>query len=108
MVTRRVNFSREASFGDLYDPAMEIKDQDEADAYFSDLVDRHITIFGSTKESAEYTERVNLGYWAGYYDWDTRVRIKKLFDASHPIFGDKNPTPEEAFEMGKKWALKNK
>lgn len=44
----------------------------------------------------------NIGYASGYYGRKTCERILKLFDTSHPFFGRKYPTPEEAFEMGKK------
>lgn len=44
----------------------------------------------------------NIGYLAGYYDEETRLRIYAFFETQHPIFGLKIPTPEEAFEEGQK------
>lgn len=98
------------SIADKYSPAMSITDQAEADAYFEELVKHSILNFGNTREEAEANERASLGYYAGYYDSQTRERVEKLFRCEHPIFGSvvKNgsPTPEEAFakgfEIGKK------
>ena len=46
----------------------------------------------------------NIGYISGYYDRETAMRIMETFKTSHPIFGRRLPTPEEAFDMGKKLA----
>jgi len=59
---------------------------------------------GHDKAEAERIERSNLGYYAGYYDSETMARVNRLFKTTHPIFGDTNPTPAEAFEAGKKMA----
>ena len=44
----------------------------------------------------------NVGYLAGYHDQDTADRIFDWFKTSHPVFGRKYPTPEEALEAGRK------
>jgi len=46
--------------------------------------------------------RQNIGYVSGYYENATRFEICRVFETAHPIFGTSNPTPEEAFELGKK------
>ena len=54
---------------------------------------------------AEQICKSNLGYFAGYYDHETRMRVERLFKCSHPVFGvakEKEITAEEAFELGKK------
>lgn len=48
----------------------------------------------------------NIGYFSGYCDEETRNRVSRIFEAEHPIFGSGNPTSEEAFEMGKRFATK--
>ena len=48
----------------------------------------------------------NIGYISGYYDSDKMRRIQELFCVVHPVFGNKVPTPKEAFEMGKKLGSK--
>ena len=68
-----------ATMGDKYGPAMEMKTQAEADAYFEELVIHNIAHSDHTKEEAEEIERGNLGYFAGYYDNKTRMRVEKLF-----------------------------
>lgn len=98
-------FPAKITAGDKYDPAMQITDQAEADAYFERCVAHNMT-FGKTREEAERIERANLGYWAGYYSNDTRHRVERLFRCAHPVFGAiakvGAPTPEEAFEMGRR------
>jgi hypothetical protein len=88
--------------GDKYNPAMKLTDEQEAKEYF-DLCVQHCMSFGKTLEEAESIERQNLGYWAGYYDNETRERVERLFGAEHPIFGSVSNviTAEKAFELGK-------
>lgn len=99
------------TFGDKYGPAMKIKTQAEADTYFERCVTHTMSSFGLSRDKAEETERMNLGYFAGYYDDETRARIEKLFRCAHPFFGSiaKNgtPTPEEAFAAGKRLAAES-
>jgi hypothetical protein len=96
------------TFGEKYGPAMEITDQADADAYFEECV-QHSMSFGKSRQEAEQTERSNLGYYAGYYDTETRERVERLFCCAHPIFGaiatNGTPTTEQAFEMGKAAAI---
>ena len=101
------------TYGEAYEPAMEITDQEEADRYFLVLVGMSMKN-GQSREEAEKIQRENLGYYAGYYDSETRARVEKLFNCAHPIFGpisQGEPTAEEAFEIGRKLgeqALKEK
>lgn len=74
------------TIGDKYGPAMTIADQAEADAYFERCV-AHSIAHGRSRSDAEYVERCNLGYYAGYYDHETRVRVERLFGCAHPVFG---------------------
>ena len=94
--------------GQKYGPAMAITDQAEADAYFALCVGHSMTYHRMTRAEAEALERTNLGYWAGYYDAETRARVEMLFGCSHPVFGsvasNGQPTPEAAFEAGREMA----
>lgn len=101
-----------ATNGELYDPAMEIAmsgNKEEAREYFDALVDYILKYNPSVKnrEKAIGIVHSNLGYWAGYYTHEHRIAVRNVFGSSHPIFGDKFPTPEEAFkiglDLGKKW-----
>ena len=69
------------------------------------------------KEQKEYAKaycargpyaRTNIGYFSGYYDNKTAVKIRKIFEAVHPIFGAGNKTTKEAFELGKKLGKKSR
>lgn len=92
------------TIGEKYGPAMEIKTQAEADAYFEKCV-AHTLSFGEVdRKKAEAIERSNLGYYAGYYSSETRERVERLFRCKHPVFGaitEKGaPTAEQAFTAG--------
>lgn len=98
------------TIGDKYRPAMEIKDQAEADRYWEQCVEHNMRCQEAEgtepdRAKAESTERQNLGYFAGYYDNETRERVERLFHCAHPVFGkitEHVPTPEEAFAAGLK------
>lgn len=75
------------TFGEKYAPAMAITDQSEADEYFEACVQHSVHAGGMTREAAEIIERANLGYYAGYYDHETRACVEKLFQCEHPFFG---------------------
>lgn len=85
--------------GEKYGPAMRARTQQVADECFAALV-AHSMSFGNTREEAERIERSNIGYWAGYYDNETRRRVERLFRCSHPVFGPCEPLPEEAYLLG--------
>lgn len=99
------------TIGDKYRPAMAIQTQEEADRYFEECV-AHAMAHGYSREEAEKIERVNLAYFAGYYDNETRERVERLFRCAHPVFGsiaeNGAPTPEEAFNMGVTWGEKHR
>jgi hypothetical protein len=91
------------TIGDKYKPAMEMINPKEATDYF-ELCVEHTMRFGKSRKEAESIERQNFGYFAGYYDQETRLRVERLFNCVHPIFGavaEHIPTSEEAFELGK-------
>ena len=45
-----------------------------------------------------------IGYLTGYLSKDEKHRIQELFNVEHPIFGKTDPTTEEAFNAGIKFA----
>ena len=92
------------TIGDKYRPAMTIETQAEADAYFAACVEHNRRVSDHSQEEAESIERQNLGYYAGYCDHETRLRVERLFACAHPVFGKAargEPTPGEALKMGK-------
>ena len=105
------------TYGECLGPAMEITDPEDAQQYLKDyisFIERYIDKKAepNTRMIAEEVAKSNLGYYAGYYDNETRMRVEKLFMCNHPIFGsiEKNgaPTAEDAFEMGKQHSEKKK
>lgn len=94
------------TIGDIYGPAMKIRSKRNAAAYLESLVEyimKHaIDEKHKTREGALALAKTNLGYYAGYYDRATVERVNELFDTEHPVFGREYPTPEQAFNAGKK------
>lgn len=94
---------RDITIGEKYGPAMAITSQAEADAYFEDCV-AQCMLHGKSRADAIRIERQNLGYFAGYYDNETRERIERLFSCAHPVFGRIEqvgpPTAKEALDAG--------
>jgi exodeoxyribonuclease-5 len=101
-------FPEKISIGDKYGPAMKITDPAEAAAYFERAVE-HTMSCGRSRPDAERIERANFGYYAGYYDNETRERVERLFNCSHPVFGKISavgaPTTEEALQAGQESGL---
>lgn len=93
------------TIGEKYDPAMSITEEQVAREYF-ELCVEHTMRFGKSRAEAEEIERTNLGYYAGYYDPETRARVERLFNCAHPFFGAiaemGSPSTKEAIEIGYK------
>ena len=96
------------TYEECLDPAMKITDEADAQQYLTDYVE---FIRRGLKKSpiqtgitAEEIARSNLGYYAGYYDADTRARVERLFCCEHPIFGpiaqNGQPSASEALLAG--------
>jgi hypothetical protein len=99
------------TYGDSLGPAMKIKDPADAQQYLADYVayiregiKRANSEPRKDGKSAEEIALDNLGYYAGYYDNETRERVERLFKCQHPVFGsiaeNGAPTAEEAFAAG--------
>jgi hypothetical protein len=100
------------TYGECLFPAMEITDSKDAQQYLKKYVAFIQKCLNkeprNDKMTAEQIAKINLGYFAGYYDDKVRRKVEKLFCCSHPIFGsieqEGQPTIEEAFNAGKKLA----
>jgi hypothetical protein len=99
--------------GETLEPAMNITDQNDAIQYFTAYAQFMFQHYepSDTYENAVKICKSNLGYYAGYYDSETRKRVEKLFSCVHPFFGsikdNGEPTAVQAFELGKNLALKH-
>jgi len=93
------------TYGECLGPAMQITDIADAKQYFDAYI-AYLQKFSAEFEggkTAEQIAKINLGYYAGYYSDETRERVERLFDCSHPYFGKivaYKVTPEEAFDIG--------
>lgn len=77
-------FPKNSLIGELYDPAMSITDQHEADLYFDKLVDRAMREAGMDWREASLVVRNNLAYYAALCSLETLERVQKLFHCKHP------------------------
>lgn len=109
----------DCTYRDILGPAMNITDVDDAKQYLQSyveyLIPHIIEKYTDADDEFIYIESLNiakqnLGYYAGYYDNETRKRVETLFECSHPVFGsietNGEMTPESAFELGKRIAIK--
>lgn len=84
------NYTKELlTIGEALEPAMKITEQEDADQYFKKYVDyldfwlqKDPRIDGKTPEDIA---RINLGYFAGYYGYETMDRVNRLFKTKHPV-----------------------
>ncbi len=88
-----------------FEAAIAIEDQDAADIMFEQLVQECIVENANMRrDEAIETIKDNLGYFAGYYDNDTRARVERLYRCAHPVFGPiattQPPSPDEALKLG--------
>ena len=95
------------TYGECLGPAMGITEPEDARQYLRDYIDFIQCALDKEPRDDDKTAAeiagINLGYYAGYYDHETRERVERLFDCSHPVFGkaeNGTPTPEEAFSAG--------
>ena len=106
------------TYEECFGPARGITDKEDAKQYMLDYVDYIQCALDKEPRTddmtAEQIAGVNLGYYAGYYDNETRERVERLFSCQHPVFGKISigaPTPEQAFAagvaLGKKAAVAN-
>ena len=93
------------TYGECLFPAMEITDLEDAQQYLQNYVEYIQKAINKEpredNKSALEIAKINLGYFAGYYNSEIQQRVNKLFCTTHPIFGSTCPTSEEAFNMGK-------
>lgn len=105
-------FTAKTTLGEIYGPAMQITDPEEAQLYLDAIVRHFMTLKGpdtgkpKTRQAITKNVKSSLGYFSGYYDQATMQRVFKLFCCEHPVFGSTFPTPTEAFKAGEKLGKK--
>lgn len=101
------------TYSECLGPAMEITEQADADQYLKAYIEFTAAHFedATGQYTPEQVCKINLGYYAGYYDNETRERVERLFKCSHPVFGSIKevgaPSPEKAFALGVQAATSN-
>lgn len=103
------------TYGECLGPAMQITDPENAKEFFADYVAflaKASENNPNPKFTPEQIAKANLGYYAGYYDNETRARVEKLFSCVHPVFGgveaNGSPSAEKAFSAGQQLAADSK
>lgn len=96
------------TIGKCYGRCAEITDQDEANEYFMALVERNMRICPEHDfDAAIKVEKANIGYFAGYCDSETALRMELLFNTIHPILGSAQNycmmSAEDIVEVGRKY-----
>lgn len=98
------NAEEKRTYGETLGPAMDMTDPEEAKAFKAAYVSWMVRTQDIDEEEATDLVNQNLGYYAGYYDHETRLRVEELFECSHPVFGsaeDGPPDSAAAFAAGK-------
>jgi hypothetical protein len=98
-----IKFQPGATYADLLDPIFKITDEEEAKEYFNDYVKFLMEDPEVSEQRAIEIAKINIGYWAGYYSTDVRMRVERLFETEHPYLGkakEKQYTPDEILQMG--------
>lgn len=89
---------------------MLIDDQAAADEYFERCVRHTMRRAEVGRYCAEKIERANLGYYAGYYNHETRLRVERLFRCCHPYLPPASlgpPDLEKTIESGRDAELRS-
>jgi hypothetical protein len=96
-------FDDDVTVEEKYGPAMQINTEDDAKRYLEGCIAHTVRVNKEIlEEDARQQELDNIGYYAGYFDEETRKRVEKLFGAVHPVFGSVKikRTPKEIFDLG--------
>ena len=100
------------TFEKIFDLAMKYIDDPVLSKEFYLEYFRMIKDAYPTMSDAAVNARIsdNLGYYAGYYSVETRKKVREVYGAVHPIFGDRyeDLIPEEIMKMAKEHAAKMK
>src|SRR6185503_5793688 len=92
---------KNATWAEIYNPAMDVQTEQEAADYLAAVVAHHQKYFAqSDRAKAERIVLANIGYWSGYCSDETAQRVLRLYKTEHPVFGRRRPTAEEAFAAG--------
>jgi len=78
------------TMGEVFDLALKLakeSPEEEAKEFFREYVNYISIVNHYNWDKSIVSARINLGYFAGYYDKETCDIIDKVYGAKHPIFG---------------------
>ena len=90
----------------IFEQALAVVDKVDAEAFLNQYAD-YIKCLNPVAVDPMKIAKINLAYWAGYYDHPTRLHVENLFDCVHPVLGKATeipPTAQECFDAGLRFA----
>ena len=90
------------TYHELYAPIMHAETMVECVESFDRAVRYLMVNHQKSALEARALTKHNVGYYAGYYSKEVFDRVMEWLDVEHPYFGKNYPSPEEAFETGKR------
>jgi hypothetical protein len=91
------------TIGEIFNQARKAQTKEEAKQYLNDYALYITEISHSNFESALEIAKENIGYFAGYYEKETYLRILELFETKHPVFGTEYPEASDAWDIDNQW-----
>jgi len=77
--------------GELYDPAMNVQTEQEAQEYLAFLIEYYLSVTNWDRAEAQRISLHNIGYYTGYCSPEIANRVMRLFNTQHPVFGAHRP-----------------
>ncbi len=103
--TRDTGLRTAAEKVEMYDAACRAKTPEEVKRWLSEVTrDRCYEHNEETVQQAEAWARKAICYWAVYFSHEVRLRVEKLYEAEHPVFGPatRGPIdPTQAYLIGR-------
>ena len=91
----------EHTIGDFVEAVLAVKNEDDARRFYSGCVHWHSIYRQDTKLAPDVVAKANIGWCFGEGMPDDRREMWiRVCGASHPIFGQTIPSPEDALRMG--------
>lgn len=74
---------------------------DGLDAVFTSVKNpKHAQAFMEAYRKVSPNADTYVGYCTGYYPYEKRMELCKRFGVMHPVFGERDVSPDEALQMG--------
>lgn len=93
------------TYGEALEPIQFVNNKEQAQKFIEDYFNFTKKVVIGTPEEGMSDEhymgvvKSNIGYYAGYFDNDTRNKVHDLFEIEHPYL-PRNVAPDEALRIG--------